>query len=190
MPVALLASQSSSLRDAVFAQRAGEWQSFFALAGGASATLIGLLFVALSLNPATLASRSRAGATSLAGQSFADFLFAIAVSFMMLIPRQTADNIAIGCLIIGGIGAARALQRVVGLLRERARGRQLLTGLGRYLTPLVAHGLLLYTAAELYQDGRPDDLGNLVPAIMVLMLSAAASAWALLLQLAQNAHEP
>lgn len=170
-----------------FAQRVTEWQSFFALAGGASATLIGLLFVALSLNSSALVNRARSGPASLAAQSFADLLYTIAIAFLMLIPRQSAHSLADGLLVIGTIGAVETARRLAGLLVERTRGRQLLAALRRYLIPLVAHGVLLYTGVDLYRHGDPAVLSNLVTVVLVLLLSAAASAWALLLHLGQPA---
>ena len=56
------------------------WHDFFAAVAGVSATLVGLLFVALALNPAVMADDGLAGLGTWAGQTFHNFLIVLAVA--------------------------------------------------------------------------------------------------------------
>ena len=72
-----------------FAQGLEGWHDFYLLIGTASATLVGLLFVALTLN-AEILRRDEFGATrALARRSFFCFINLVVVAGILLIPRQS-----------------------------------------------------------------------------------------------------
>ena len=62
------------MASAEFVERVAEWQSFYAVLAGASATFAGLLFVSLSVNPALLAKENEA-ALRLARHTFGCFIY-------------------------------------------------------------------------------------------------------------------
>ena len=63
-----------------------EWHDFFAAVAGVAATLVGLLFVALALNPAVMADDGPAGLRTWAGQTFHSFLMVLVIALVVLIP--------------------------------------------------------------------------------------------------------
>ena len=63
-----------------------DWFTFYAVIGAASATLTGLLFVALSMNAAVALSRGPEGSRRLAEQAFENYLAVLMVSLLALFP--------------------------------------------------------------------------------------------------------
>lgn len=122
------------------------WQPFFMTLAGASATLAGLVFIAVSLHPqATLAHplmRVRALVAALG------FLLAVAWSLILLVPARTAPLASLLLLIVGILGA-------ISLVYQEIKARQLglnrvrvVVGDAALLAPVVAGvtGLLLPTS--------------------------------------------
>src|SRR5690242_13339843 len=122
------------------------WQPFFMTLAGASATLAGLVFIAVSLHPqVTLAHplmRVRALVAALG------FLLAVAWSLIMLAPARTAPLASLLLLTVGIMGAISLVYqefkaRKLGLSRVRV-----VVGDTVLLAPFVAGvtGLLLPTS--------------------------------------------
>src|SRR5919112_4259063 len=84
-----------------------EWHDFFAAVAGVAATLVGLLFVALALNPAVMADDSPAGLRTWAGQTFQSFLMVLFVALVVLIPETGPVGLGLPLLILGVWGVAR-----------------------------------------------------------------------------------
>jgi hypothetical protein len=61
------------------------WHDFFAAVAGVSATLVGLLFIALALNPAVMADDGPAGLRTWAGHNFHSFLLVLVIALVVLI---------------------------------------------------------------------------------------------------------
>ena len=165
--------------DAEFAAALAEWHDFFAAVAGAAATLVGLLFVALALNPASMDDDGSVGVRVWSGQTFHSFLVVLAVALVTLIPDETGRALAITLAILGGQGVVR----VGGDLRQaRAdpdptwRSRQALM---RFAAPTAAYVCCLWAAAEAWR-GDEDAFGWLVAATFLLVVSASASCWDLL----------
>src|ERR671917_399155 len=91
-----------------------EWHDFFAAVAGVAATLVGLLFVALALNPAVMTDDGPAGLRTWAGQTFHSFLMVLVVALILLIPDTGPVGLGVPLLIIGVWGVAR----VIGDLRR------------------------------------------------------------------------
>lgn len=78
-----------------------EWHDFFAAVAGVAATLVGLLFVALALNPRIMADASPAGLRIWAAQTFHDFLTVLVVALIVLIPDAEAVGLGVPLLLLG-----------------------------------------------------------------------------------------
>ncbi len=77
------------------------WQIFYATLATACATLVGLLFVALSLNVDVLRREENDGFMFLARLTFGEFLGVLMVSLVFLIPHQVPFSIVIALLTLG-----------------------------------------------------------------------------------------
>ncbi|MDF2760040.1 MAG: hypothetical protein K0S99_2674, partial [Thermomicrobiales bacterium] len=78
-----------------------EWHDFFAAVAGVAATLVGLLFVSLALNPAVMADDGPAGLRTWAGQTFYNFLMVLFVALVVLIPDSEPVGLGLPVLIVG-----------------------------------------------------------------------------------------
>ena len=82
------------------------WHDFFAAVAGVTATLVGLLFVALALNPAVMADDGPAGLRTWAGQTFHSFLMVLVIALVILIPETGPLGLGLPLLILGVWGVA------------------------------------------------------------------------------------
>ena len=71
-----------------FEELVREWQIFYATIAGAAATLVGLLFVAMSLNVGMFTGTESIGLRMLSRQTLSNFLYIIVFALIFLIPRQ------------------------------------------------------------------------------------------------------
>jgi hypothetical protein len=157
------------------------WHDFYILAGTASATLVGLLFVGLSLHLRIVVVSSEV--RSLARVTLANFGAVLFVAMFMVIP-QGQTNVAfqlIGCGVVSLIitapvlvAAGRGSRRTLAM-RPLDRGRLVLRfGLSivSYLAVIVAGVLLIssFTSAFTW----------LVIAVVVLLVVSLRNTWDLL----------
>jgi len=62
-----------------FASAIEEWHDFYLAVAGASAALLGLLFVGISINLSAITAQERADLRTLAGQAFANLLYVLSM---------------------------------------------------------------------------------------------------------------
>src|SRR5215212_5416053 len=116
-----------------------DWHDFFTAVAGIAATLVGLLFVALALNPAVMADDGPAGLRTWAGQTFHNFLIVLAVALVVLIPDTGPLGLGLPLFILGVWGVVRVVadaRRVRSDPDPEWHGRSLLT---RFASPLAGY---------------------------------------------------
>jgi hypothetical protein len=156
-----------------------EWHDFFAAVAGVAATLVGLLFVALALNPAVMADDGPAGLRTWAGQTFHNFLTVLAVGLIVLIPDAGPLGLGLPLLILGAWGVARVIADARHVRSDPApewHGRPVLT---RFASPLVGYATAVWVGTQILR-GDADAVGWMVSAVFFLMMSAASNCWDLL----------
>jgi hypothetical protein len=162
-----------------YADQISQWHDFYATVGGLAATLVGLLFVGLGLNPRIIAKNGPTGMRVLAAQTFHNFLILLVIALMALVPDDSARALTITLLIIGVQGIIR-----VAFDLRRARldpdphwsANQALV---RYVSPALAYLICLGVAVDL-SDSTSNSLGWLVAVVFLLLISATANCWDLL----------
>lgn len=87
-----------------FAQSLDEWTAYYALMGGVGATLLGLLFVAVSLRLNIFRQREVADVRDFAAFTFITFLFAIGIAGLALSPHEAREPLALALFVIGVVG--------------------------------------------------------------------------------------
>jgi len=169
-----------------FSAVAGTWHDFYLTAGAASATLIGLLFVGLSINLDEFTSERGADLRLLAEQAFANFIFVLLIALFVLVPNQDASSLTVELAIIGIVGALRMVRRVRAFRRRQENPfggwvyvvRRL--GLpGAASIGLVGVGLLMLT----------DTISAffwLLGIVLVYLMSAADTTWDLLIEVGRE----
>ena len=71
------------------------WEAFYLAVATAAATLVGLLFVAVSVNIQLLRGPEGPHHRDIAGRTFGDFLFTLMLSLVLLIPHQEPVGLAV-----------------------------------------------------------------------------------------------
>jgi len=95
-----------------------EWNTLLAVQAGAAATLMGLVFVAVSINLGKIITIS--GLTGRAAETILQFLEVFFISTVALIPRQPTRSVAIEFLIIGLVFWTVQIAGQIRYLRVRA----------------------------------------------------------------------
>lgn len=104
--------------DTDFAAAVAEFNTFFTVAAGVSATLIGLLFVALALNPAIMADNGPAGLRVWSGLTFHSFLMVLTLSMIAILPFESGFAFTIAFVIVGISGLLAVGRAVHGVRRD------------------------------------------------------------------------
>lgn len=170
-----------------FAAMLVDWHDFFLAAAGASAALLGLLFVGVSINLSTIAADERVDLRARAGQAFANLVFVLVISLIMLIPDPDPDLIAIGLAIVAAIALVRVARNVYPVLQVRRNLRSRVSTLRRIGWTAVADVVLAFTAWRIWDsDGAAAVIINLIAVVFVLMIGAADIAWEMLTEVSRE----
>ena len=173
--------------DVTFEQALTEWTAFYALMGGAAATLLGLLFVSVSLRLNIFHQRQVADVRDFAAFTFGTFLVAIAVAGLAIAPHAHRFTLALSLLLVG-IAALFAIAWIArlwirlnfpaagtrpGSTQDERRGWAYMLGMsGPYAGLLVAVALLW--------RAHPGALGWLAVVEGWLLITGTVAAWVML----------
>jgi len=171
-----------------FALAVDSWHDFYIMVGTAAATLVGLLFVSLSLNVEVVTRKENADLRLLAGQTFTTFLCVVMFAVVFLIPSQAPLGLGLSLLGIGGYALYRTVSQFLETRGEQTR--QWGSGLvaRRFAIPSLCFVVLIIIAVSVLL-GYTVGLYWLVPVMIGLILAASRNAWDLLLQLRQPSVE-
>jgi hypothetical protein len=162
-----------------------DWHDFYITMGTASASLIGLLFVALSLNLDAITGDAREDLRAFAEQAFNSFSTVLLIAVFFLIPQHGQSILGDLYLLLGAIAGYRLLRRAPAVLRGKRRDRLGTTVFWRFLLPAAALLGLIAAGVGLILD-KPDALYWLVAVIIGLLMSAARSSWDLLVKVGEE----
>lgn len=131
------------------------WRDYFIFTGSIGATLLGLLFVSVSLNAEEILSGSHRHLKELAGQTFQSFILVVLVSLFFLFPGLNAAwNFALfGILGVYGIGWVA--YRLFVVLRMPGRDYHWLRVIRRWLPAAIACSFLIYADSGRRPRPRP-----------------------------------
>lgn len=158
-----------------------DYKDFFISSTGASAALIGLLFVAIAVEPRSIVGEeSHFESRSTASSAFVALSNLFFISLAGTVPRTNIGLVAIVMAVF--LGLPNTVGIGVNLTRERSwqRGR-LSFSVGLVISSLVIYALEIYYGWRLRQD--PNGVGyldSLTTAMIVAYGVALARAWDLL----------
>jgi hypothetical protein len=164
-----------------FAQAVAGWHDFYMMIGTAAATLVGLLFVSLSLNAEAITGEANAGSRLLAAQAFANFLSVLMFAVLFLIPELEPRGLGLPLAGIGLYGLYRTVPRLL-LARHTAAPAWGRGSVARHVGGSAVCYLALLAVAVSVLLGQTAGLYWLVPVMLVLIVEASHNAWDLLLQ--------
>jgi hypothetical protein len=164
----------------VLAQR---WRDFYVLAGTAAATLVGLLFVGLSLHLRVVLSR--ADVRGLARVTLANFGLILFVSLFMLIP-QTASSAS---QQLGGAGVLSLLivtPSLIATIRSRTRTLRLYQLILRFGLSLLGYIGVIVAGILVRQGADHAAFSWLWVVALVLLFVSLRNTWDLLVSVGGN----
>lgn len=166
-----------------------QWHEFYLMTGTAAVTLVGLLFVALSIHLDTLLHESRAHLVAHARQTLFSFTYVLFVSLLFLAPdtpvRVLGLTLAVFSLILAGITVR--LSRG-DFIRSGARD---LDAAYRRRTAIMLLGYLMCGAcgAWMFIQRNPYAAHFMIGGIFALIGNAAGASWDLLVQVGRLKRE-
>ena len=163
------------------------WQNFYMLAGASAASLIGLLFVAVSMHIDTIVSLQKTEAVrALADQTFRNLIMILSFAFIFTIPNSTQEGTGVALFILGLMGFWRTiwLWTKFGRLSKIhiLKADQLMQGL--LIPNTICYLVLIGISISLFR-GSVDTLNWMVLVVIYLTIAALISAWTLMVLLAE-----
>jgi hypothetical protein len=165
------------------------WHEFYTVVAGTAATLLGLLFVSISLNAEVILGSGNKHAKRLAEQAFSNYLLVLVISLVVLIPDIPDKDFGLSLLCLSLSGGPWVVVRAFQSARAHPGGFPRLTLLRRFFAPLIAFALLAYAGYEMV-SGHGEVRGSIAAGIMVLLISATVVAWDLLIRIAEEKYAP
>ena len=159
------------------AGEAQKWADFYLVAGPSAAVLIGLLFVALSINRTVVEAHAHLGGQ--ARQAIYALGSILVISLLVLIPDQSTTALGIELILGALLNLLLAVRRQARRLRRtpiamRRSSELLMAIFDGALLLIIAGGVVLVA-------GSDSGFKVLVPAVIALALLAIANSWSLTL---------
>ncbi len=155
-----------------------DWQDFAEMTGGASGALVGLLFVALSLNANRIAGHH--GLRASAVQTLVLFMGPLLMSALLLAPHQFDWALGAELIALGAVTSA-ILLRVRRAKQRLTDDEAVLVSIFNHRGPNVMVMLLFLASGVILICGQPAGLYLLLPATLVAQVSGVLNAWYFLL---------
>ncbi len=167
------------------------WDTYFVLLGTASAGLIGLLFVVVTLTGNFERSRALKASGIYMTPIAVHFGAVLSVSAITLVPRLTSPQTAALVAIFAGLGLAASTRTCLGILEFRtgADPPHWSDFWGYGAAPAAAYLLLEATAARVWL-GDARVVYALAALLLILMLVAIRNAWDLITWMAPGGQPP
>lgn len=172
----------------VFADDLAHWSGFATLLGTAAATLMGLLFVAVSMNSRVVAEAVDKELRITAVNTFSGFLFLLMYALYMLIPDQTASTLGWSLLITAIFHFWILLRQTQTVWSGNNEESKLIRILWRHALPLGT-AVFVGVVGALMIGGWQTDLYTLLYAFFTLLVGSTRNAWSLLMQLGSRRLE-
>lgn len=162
-------------------------QQFYEMIGGAAATLLGLLFVSVSMNAEVILSDAHTHSRKLAEQAFQNYLAVLVVSLFMFFPEITRESRGYTLLSVSVVWAGWAAVRLTQTLIGRGSTDTVRTVLRRYLATLIGFGLVGWASFWSATSGA-DTVALNAMGVMLLLISATVASWQLLVNIAEEKY--
>ena len=163
------------------------WHDFYVLVGTAGATLLALLFVAVSIGVGFLTAERQAPTRAFYSPIILHFTAIFFISAVGLVPALKPVYFALLIGACAAVGGCVSMFTVVQLLRNRWTS---------YVQDHLAYGLLpafayvaLLAAAEMIYWGNAAALDVLAGALLLLMVVNIRNAWDLMLSMVRHQAE-
>lgn len=157
-----------------------QWQPFFTTVAAVSATLVGLLFVSLSLNRERISAESNRELMRLARRSFSDFLLVLMLALFFLIPHQGRIALPLELSAMGVFRIRWMTTQIIHAIKPGHKSTKMAM-VREYLLPVLSVIGIFGAAIGIYFHGVIAVYEFVVPVIAVMLTRASWNAWLLLL---------
>lgn len=161
------------------------WTQLYSITGASAATLLGLLFVAVSVTAPAVSGQMHQNSRRLAEQAFQNYLVVMLVSLLALFPSLTLSELGYATLGITALRGVAALLRLYWAAMKPYELGSRWQSLRRQYPSLIGFGLLIYGAVRMALD-LGDNHTLFAAATVVLLFSATVVSWELLLRIASE----
>src|SRR5918912_645790 len=100
-----------------FTSAIARWQNFESLAGSVAATLLGLLFVAVSIRPAVFSQEDHSAFLAVAAKSMGLFMLVIVIALVFQVPDIRPNGMGIALAVMAVISIFNTVQQVTVMRR-------------------------------------------------------------------------
>jgi hypothetical protein len=153
-----------------------DWHDFYILTGTASATLVGLMFVAASIGASVFSEENRAALRAFLTPTVVHFALVLFVSVLVMMPTHSRAGLGVVLALAGIGGSLYCGQILVQIVIRRHFKVDLLDRLFYALLPMVGY-LLVLASAYLLLVAVPAAATLLGVALLVLLVAALRNAW-------------
>ncbi len=165
------------------------WTTFYEMLGGAAATLLGLLFVSVSLNAEAILGAAHQHTKRLAEQAFQNYLCVLLISLLVCFPGMRPVSLGYSVLWATGIWAFWVVSRMFLVLTGPEAGEPRIRLLRRYITTFLGFGALI-TGGVMLLLGHGDYTDCIGIGGILLLISATVVSWELLIRIAERRYAP
>lgn len=162
------------------------WHDYFGMLGAASATLLGLLFVSVSINAETILGSAHKYSMHLAEQAFHNYIATVVLSLMVFYPGISNGSLGLTILFLSGLYSARLAIRVYKAMRAPRGAESRFDAVRRYGATLCGFVMLALGGALMLQDKQLQPI--IAMGGLVLIVSATAISWQLLVRVAETRY--
>jgi cytochrome bd-type quinol oxidase subunit 2 len=161
-----------------------DWSGYYAALAAVAATLLGLLFVAISINAESLGP-GHDDSRRLAEQGFHNYFVVLIVALVALFPGISFKSLGLVAISVTVVGSIWALVRFAQSLRDvRRSGRG--SSVRRLAVSVLGFGMLIYSAIGMRSTEPGGDAPTFFAiALIVLISSATWASWELLLRISR-----
>jgi hypothetical protein len=158
------------------AQLFHEWHDFYVLVATASATLVGLMFVATSIGASIFSEEHRAAMAMFITPTVVHLAAVLLAGLVIVVPAHTWTSLG-GVLGAGGLaGIVYCVRILVQLLIRHSFNVETIDRLFYVLIPLIGYLLVLVSAVLLLIAARAS-ADVMAVAIFVLLIAGLRNAW-------------
>ena len=155
--------------------------------GGAAATLLGLLFVAVSLNAEIILGAKHQHSRRLAEQAFQNYMAVLVISLLVLFPGMSVISFGYSILWTTAFWGLWVVFRMYTVLTAEAPVRESrFRALRRYIPSFFGFGALIFAGVRMIRAGDYTVLTAV--GVMLLLISATIASWELLIKVAEEKY--
>ena len=168
-----------------FARTVEQWRDFQALAGAVGATLLGLLFVAVSIRPAVFGRDTHPEFLSLALKSLGLFMLVVLIALLLVMTDPRPRDVGIALSIMGAISLFNSVPQLASVHRSMRQEWGAFFFLRRVLLPTAGYLLLLVAGLGILM-GDTSWIHAIGWLQLVFLFTATYNAWDLVTHVAKQ----